>query len=67
MSKTHFATIENANESDNTTYYGTTLCGLEYIESEVSNNIKHVTCKKCIKSHPKYLKQVEAEIQNTNY
>ena len=48
MSKTHYAICERANESDNTNYWSDTACGLEYTESELTDNPKYVTCKKCL-------------------
>lgn len=47
--KTHFAYIDKANESDPVGYIGTTLCGLEYTESPVSDRVGDITCKKCLK------------------
>ena len=63
-SKTHFATVERANESDNNDYWSETLCGLEYTESPLSDNIKNVTCKKCLKIYPNYKNQMEEIIKN---
>lgn len=61
--KTHFATVERANESDNQDYWSETLCGLEYTESPLSDHIKDVTCKSCIKRHPKYVKFMDLAIK----
>jgi len=47
--KTHFAQCDKANESDTQDYWSNTICGLEYTESPLSENIKNVTCKKCLK------------------
>ncbi len=52
--KTHFALVERANENDNNDYWSTTLCGLEETESPLSDDIKLVDCKKCIKQFPKF-------------
>jgi hypothetical protein len=52
--KTHYATVERANESDNQDYWSNTLCGLEYTESPISNHINEVSCKKCINRYKKY-------------
>ena len=57
--KTHFAEVERGNESNPYDEWGPTLCGLEFTESPLTNNIKYVTCKKCIKAFPKYDSQME--------
>jgi len=57
--KTHFAEIDRANESQNFDEYGTTLCGLEFTESPISDKINEVTCKKCLKAFPKYDKYMK--------
>lgn len=54
MSKTHFAFVEKANESVNINFWSRTLCGLEETESPLEDNIKYVTCKKCLKAYDKY-------------
>lgn len=53
MAKTHYATCDRANESDNTDYWSATFCGLEYTESPMSDRIEYVTCKKCLKRYEK--------------
>ncbi len=57
--KIHFAEVDKANESDNNDYWGTTLCGLEYTESPMTNKINEVTCKKCLKAFPNYDKSMK--------
>jgi hypothetical protein len=47
--KTHYATVDRANESDNQDYWSNTLCGLEYTESPMEDKIEYITCKKCLK------------------
>jgi len=47
--KTHYATVDRANESDNMDYWSNTACGLEETESDLTDNPKYVTCKKCKK------------------
>ncbi len=61
MGKTHFAEVENANESDNNNYWSATLCGLEYTESPMTNKLEEVTCKKCLRAFPKYKKSVDRQ------
>ena len=63
MAKTHYGSIEQANESDNQIYYGVTLCGLEYTESPISNLIEEVSCIKCISIFYKY-KNYESEAES---
>jgi len=58
MAKTHYATVERANESDNNDYWSATLCGLEYTESPLSDKWIEVTCKHCLK---KYIKQMDIQ------
>lgn len=53
MSKTHFATCDKANESNNHDEWHRTLCGLEETESPLSDRIEYVSCKKCLKIHEK--------------
>lgn len=58
MAKTHYASCDRANESDNNDYWSNTYCGLEYTESPLSDRIEYVTCKKCL---ARYKKQQERE------
>jgi len=51
--KTHFATCDKANESDNNDYWSVTLCGIENPESPISDKIVDVNCKKCLKRYQK--------------
>ena len=51
--KTHYATVDKANESNNHDEWHTTLCGLEETESPLDDNIKYVSCKKCLKRYNK--------------
>ena len=53
MTKIHYATVDRANESDNHDYWSETLCGLEYTESPMSDKIREVTCRKCLKRYKK--------------
>jgi hypothetical protein len=62
--KTHFAEITKANESNSFDEEGTTLCGLEYTESPVTNKIEEVTCKKCLRAFPKYDTQMKHISEN---
>ncbi len=48
--KTHYARRDKTNESTIVEIWYKTLCGLEYTESPLTDNIKEVTCKKCIKT-----------------
>lgn len=64
--KIHFAEVDRANESDNNDYWSTTLCGLEYTESPMTNKINEVTCKKCLKAFPKYNKHIKHIGDNWN-
>ena len=47
--KTHYAQCDRANESDNNDYWGKTSCGLQETESDLTENIKEVNCKNCLK------------------
>lgn len=47
--KTHFASVELANESDNNDYWSGTICGIEETESPLSDKWNEVSCKKCLK------------------
>jgi len=48
-SKTHYAICDHANESDNNDYWSSTACGIEYTESELTDRLKEVTCKNCLR------------------
>ncbi len=62
--KTHFANVDRANESNTSDEWGTTLCGLEYTESPLSDNIKEVNCQTCLKRYPKYIKSMKAALKS---
>jgi len=51
--KTHYATIDKANESNNHDYWEVTLCGLREHDVSVDDNIKYVNCKNCLKIYEK--------------
>ena len=51
--KTHYGTVDRANESDNYDYWSDTFCGLKEAEVRMSDNIKFVNCKRCLKSYEK--------------
>jgi hypothetical protein len=53
MAKTHYATRDRANESNNHDEWHRTFCGLEETESPLSDNILEVNCKKCLKQYNK--------------
>ena len=53
--KTHYGQCDRANESDNTDWWSASLCGLKEHESEMSDCIKGVSCKKCIAVYNKRL------------
>lgn len=61
--KTHYAECDRGNESNPHDEWFETLCGLEYTESPVSDDIKVVDCKKCIKAHPRYLESLKDAIK----
>ncbi len=53
--KTHFAILEHpANESFNQDEWSSTWCGLDEIESPLTDNEKYVTCKNCQNALKKY-------------
>lgn len=60
--KTHYGSVDRANESDTQDYWSNTLCGLEYHESPMSDRIEYVTCKNCKKIYTKRLKDFIHEI-----
>jgi hypothetical protein len=62
--KTHYATVERANENNTNDDWGITLCGLEYTESPLSNNIKDVSCKKCKRAYPMFIEQMNEAIKH---
>ena len=59
MAKTHYALCDHANESDNSDYWSSTLCGLEETESPLSDRINNVDCKHCLRIYPKFREQME--------
>jgi hypothetical protein len=63
MAKTHYATCDKANESDNNNYWSNTFCGMEYTESPLSDRIQDVNCKKCLK---RYEKQKTEKLKTTD-
>lgn len=46
--KTHYAQCDRANESHNTEYWSKSACGLD-ADIPMSEDIKEVTCKNCLK------------------
>jgi hypothetical protein len=64
--KTHFGTVERANESDNNDYWSNTICGLEegFLPLKISDNIKFIDCKRCLKAHPKFLESMNRALVN---
>jgi len=46
--KVHFAYVEHATESDNTTYWSETICGYDLDDIHLTDNKKFITCKKCL-------------------
>ena len=56
---THFATVENANESDNTDYWSDPICGTYSENNNVESDWKFITCKKCLKAKDKYTESVK--------
>lgn len=61
MSKVHYASCDRANESDNTDYWSATWCGLEYTESDLTDDRELVTCGNCLRVMNKYKKYTEQE------
>lgn len=49
MGQTHYGSCDRANESDNTSYWSDTICGLKEAEVDMTDNIDHVTCKNCLR------------------
>lgn len=64
--KTHFGTVERATESYNYDEWSNTLCGLKEAEVKMSDNIKFVDCKKCLKSHPRFVESQKHTLANGN-
>lgn len=62
MAKTHYCGIDYPNESDNSYYYSPTACGLEYCESPMTDKVKEVTCKNCLR----VLEKAEQSASNCN-
>ena len=62
--KIHYAEIDKANESFPYDEWHRTLCGLEEHEVEATDKIEFVTCKKCLRSFPKYKKGFENHIND---
>jgi len=48
--KIHYGTVDKANESHNQDYWSDTACGLKEAEVEMTDNIKFVDCKRCLKA-----------------
>lgn len=57
--KTHYASVERGNESNPHDEWFETACGLEYTESPLSNDIRYVTCKKCLSRQMKWEEYVK--------
>lgn len=78
MGKTHYAHVDRANESDNTEYWSSTACGLEYTESLLTDKPKEVTCKNCLRAMARHkidesvllisgVVKSEASVYDTNF
>lgn len=52
--KIHFAEVERGNENNPHDEWSSTLCGLEYTESMLTNRDDEITCKRCLKSIKAY-------------
>ena len=64
MSKTHWASCDRANESDNTDWWSDTACGLDTYQHEnlsLDDNINYVTCKRCLNKHEQSKKKTETQ------
>lgn len=48
-SKTHYATVERGNESNPYDEWSDTACGRDLDDKFLSNEVKYVTCKVCLK------------------
>lgn len=57
--KTHYASVERGTESNPHDEWSITACGMEYTESPLSNDIKYVTCKKCLNRQMKWEEYVK--------
>jgi hypothetical protein len=64
MAKTHYATVERATEDTIHDEWGRTLCGLEYTESNLTNDINMVSCKKCKKLYSKFVKEMQEAMKH---
>jgi len=60
--KTHFATVERANESDNSDYWSETVCGLE--TENTSDDWGDVDCKKCLKLKEQFAKEMKIAMEH---
>lgn len=67
MPKTHYATVERGNESNPYDEWSGTLCGLDYTESPLSNNIKHVDCKRCLRAFENYDRMMTEYLTTETY
>ena len=61
--KTHFATVERANESDNNDYWSNTACGIE--SENVENDWIVVNCKKCLKHKDQFEKEMKQSMEHS--
>lgn len=60
---THFANVDRGNESYPHDEWGETACGLEYTDSDLSNNWEFVSCKNCLKARGRWLRNKEPNVQ----
>jgi hypothetical protein len=64
--KTHYATVERANESDNNDYWSETVCGTE--SEHLENDWNVVDCKKCLKCKVKFEIEMKQSMEDSvNY
>lgn len=61
--KTHFASVERANESDNNNYWSKTVCGTE--SEKVDDDWDVVSCKKCLSQKNEYEKAENEAVEHS--
>lgn len=63
--QTHFANVQRANESDNTDHWDTTVCGLEYTESPLTDRWEYVSCKNCLRGRDRHEEEMKYAMEQS--
>lgn len=64
--RTHFASVERANESDNNNYWTDPICGTQTSGDIYMSDIwSNVDCKKCLKQRIKYEEEMKVAMEHS--